>query len=401
VAGSGGDERPPIRVTDTFSRRKRELPPDRVRIYVCGPTVYDLCHIGHARAYVTFDAMRRFLEHEGCEVRYVQNFTDVEDSIVKRAARDSRTPGSVAEEFTAAYFEDMDSLGVRRADAHPKVSDHIPEILDIVTSFVDHGCAYVSGDSVYFDTGKCGIKEGPILEKVAGKIPDDPRRKNPLDCLIWKVTDSGPRWDSPWGKGRPGWHVECTAMAYKHLGTPFDLHGGGQDLIFPHHTFEKMIGEQYTGEDYCRTFMHNAFINVREKKMSKRLGNFITIREMLKTTKPDHVRWFILKSHYRTNVSYSDEDIAAAGREFEAVRKKLGSVSSGEGEPLSVEALRDARLKANEALRDNFQTNVYLKTITEALGPLDRPARGGEALTKELDSLAKEIGRVLGFQTLV
>ncbi|HLF07608.1 MAG TPA: class I tRNA ligase family protein, partial [Thermoplasmata archaeon] len=330
-----------------------------------------------------------------------QNFTDVEDSIVKRAARDSRTPGSVADEFTASYFEDMDSLGVRRADAHPKVSDHIPEILDIVTSFVDHGCAYVSGDSVYFDTGKCGIKEGPILEKVAGKIPDDPRRKNPLDCLIWKVTDSGPRWDSPWGKGRPGWHVECTAMAYKHLGTPFDLHGGGQDLIFPHHTFEKMIGEQYTGEDYCRTFMHNAFINVREKKMSKRLGNFITVREMLKTTKPDHVRWFILKSHYRTNVSYSDEDIAAAGREFEAVRKKLGSVSSGEGEPLSVEALRDARLKANEALRDNFQTNVYLKTITEALGPLDRPARGGEALTKELDSLAKEIGRVLGFQTLV
>jgi cysteinyl-tRNA synthetase len=400
VAQGPREERAPIRVTDTFSRRRRELPSGNVRMYVCGPTVYDYCHIGHARAYVTFDAMRRFLESEGRVVRLVQNFTDIEDSIVKRAARDATTPEAVAARFTEAYFEDMDALGVRRGDAYPKVTEHIPEILDIVTSFVDHGCAYVSNDSVFFDTGKCGIKEGPILEKVVGPVPPDPRKKNPLDCLIWKVTDSGPKWDSPWGKGRPGWHVECAAMAYKHLGTPFDLHGGGQDLIFPHHTFEKMIGEQYTGEDYCKTFMHNAFISVRDRKMSKRLGNFITVREMLKAAKPDHVRWFILKTHYRTNVSYSDEGIADAGREFEAVRKKLASASAGEGEPLSAESVREARVRAREALRDNFQTNSCLKTVAEALAPLDRPARGGAAVERELRSLASELASALGFQAL-
>lgn len=379
---------------DTFSKRKRMLRPvdGTVRMYVCGPTVYNYSHLGHARSYVVFDALRRFIEHVGYPVRHVQNFTDIEDSIIRKAGELGIPPAEVADRFIAEYFRDMDALSVKRADIYPRVTEHIQDILDMVISFVEHGCAYAHGRDVYFDAGHCGAKIEEIEEMLVAPLPPDPVRRNPLDFVIWKGTDTGPRWDSPWGKGRPGWHIECTVMATMHLGPVIDIHGGGLDLIFPHHTFESMLAREFYGTEYVRTFLHNGFVFVRGRKMSKSLGNYILMRDLLRTHTPDQVRYFLLRQHYQENLGYTDVDMEASNREYARIVRSLHTLQNG-GD-LGVGDVEDLRSRFFRHLKDDFDTGGALRTLRDAL-----PGKGVRIRPRARERLllfAGEVERILG-----
>ncbi|MGD0283726.1 MAG: cysteine--tRNA ligase [Dissulfurispiraceae bacterium] len=307
-----------MKLFNTMTGKKEDFIPlerGKVSIYACGVTVYDYSHIGHARSAVVFDVIRRYFSYKGLAVKYVRNFTDIDDKIIKRANEEGITWDQVSQKYIAEYYADMDRLGVGRADVEPKATDHIQEMIKVIKGLIDKNHAYVSDGSVYFavdtfrDYGKLSGKEQKDL--LAGaRVDIEEKKRNPSDFALWKASKEGePWWESPWGKGRPGWHIECTAMAIRHLGESIDIHGGGADLIFPHHENEMAQSEAFTGKPFVKYWVHNGFITIDKEKMSKSLGNFFTIREILDKYDPEVVRLFLLSSHYRSPIEFSSEQL--------------------------------------------------------------------------------------------
>ena len=303
-----------MRIYNTLSRQKEEfvpLEPGKVRIYACGPTVYNFIHIGNARPICVFDVLRRYLEYRGYDVTFVQNFTDIDDKLIKKANEEGITVAEVAERYIAEYKKDAEGLGVRPATMHPRATEVVDKIIEIVSHLVEKGYAYESNGDVYFrvhkfeDYGK--LSHMPIEDLEAGSRVDvNEIKEDPLDFALWKAAKPGePYWESPWGQGRPGWHIECTAMIQKHLGETIDIHCGGQDLAFPHHEDEIAQGECCTGKPYARYWMHNGFINVDNQKMSKSLGNFFTVRDVAEKFGYEPIKYLMLSSHYRSPINYS------------------------------------------------------------------------------------------------
>jgi cysteinyl-tRNA synthetase len=317
-----------LRIYNTLTGKKEEFFPVKageVGMYVCGVTVYDYCHLGHARGEVVFDVIRRYIESKGLRVKYIRNLTDIDDKIINRAKEEGTTAEAVAKRFTEEYHKDIDSLGVERADIEPKATDHIKEMIEIVKGLIEKGYAYEVGGDVFFEVGKFEgygrLSKRNLDEMMAGaRVEIDERKKNPLDFVLWKASKEGePSWPSPWGPGRPGWHIECSAMSMKYLGKTFDIHAGGKDLIFPHHENEIAQSETYTGEPFVRLWMHNGFVNINQEKMSKSLGNFFTIREILNVYDSEVVRLFLLSTHYRSPIDFSDKNLDEA----KAARDKI------------------------------------------------------------------------------
>ena len=303
-----------IRIYSTLTRSKTDFIPvveGKVGIYVCGPTVYDSAHLGHARSAITFDVIRRYLLYRGFEVRFVRNLTDVDDKIIQRAQREGADWRSIADRYAAEYVHDMDALGLLRPTVEPRATDHVGEMQDLIATLVQRGAAYAVDGDVFFSVSafpQYGRLSGQEVAQVrsGARVEVDERKRAPEDFALWKRAKPGePAWPSPWGDGRPGWHIECSAMAAKHLGVPFDIHGGGSDLVFPHHENEIAQSEAATGSTFARIWMHNGMIRVNQEKMSKSLGNFSTIRDVLELHDPETVRGFLLSQHYRSPVDFS------------------------------------------------------------------------------------------------
>jgi cysteinyl-tRNA synthetase len=408
----------PIVIHDTLSGQKRELvplEPGRIRFYACGPTVYDWSHVGHARSYVVWDVVVRHLRARGYAVRYVRNFTDVDDKIIKRARERGEDPVALADRFARAYDEDMDALGNLRPDAAPKVSDHVPQIVAMVAELVKRGFAYAaSNGDVYYSVRKfpdyVRLSKRNLDDLLAGaRVEPGEAKRDPLDFALWKAAKEGePSWDSPWGKGRPGWHIECSAMSLVHLGAPIDLHGGGKDLVFPHHTNEiaqsaAAVGDGRTAESFCRYWMHHGFVEIDSEKMSKSLGNFFTIRDVLARFEAEVMRLFLLGTHYRHPINYSDAILEEAERRLRYLYRTLekvdrlaeGTSPAGEGGPL----VEDAR----RALDDDFNAPQVLAVLAEAFTAANALAdRKGKKTPEDRAKLAafardvREIGTTLG-----
>ncbi len=324
-----------LQVYNTLARKKEEfipLEPEKIRLYVCGVTVYDYCHIGHARSVIVFDVIYRYLRHLGYEVTYVRNFTDIDDKIIRRANQEGTDYRTVADKYILAFYEDMDSLGVLRPTIEPLATDHIQGMIEIIEKLFERGAAYLSGGDVFYRVdrfegyGKLSGRE--LDDMMAGaRVEVDENKANPLDFVLWKGSKPGePAWESPWGPGRPGWHIECSAMGSHYLGQPMDIHGGGKDLVFPHHENEIAQSEMAFGRPFARYWIHNGFVNINNEKMSKSLGNFFTIRDVLRDVHPEALRLFVISKHYRSPVDFSDETVAEAERGLERLYTTLDSV---------------------------------------------------------------------------
>jgi cysteinyl-tRNA synthetase len=355
--------------------------PGRVRMYVCGVTVYDNPHIGHARCYVAFDTIHRHLKARGYAVEYVRNFTDIDDKIIKRAAELGEDWRALAQRFIASFSEDMNALGVLPPSLEPRATEHIPEIIAAVQGLVDKGHAYVVDGDVYFAVqsfAAYGHLSGRTLEdmQAGARVEVDLRKQNPMDFALWKSSKPGePWWESPWGPGRPGWHIECSVMSQKYLGVTFDIHGGGKDLLFPHHENEVAQAEALSGQPFARYWVHNGFVNVNNEKMSKSLGNFFTIKDILKHTRPETLRLFLLGKHYRSPLDFSDEALkdATAGlqRLYTALRDAQAAAGEmREGQPLLKEPERARHQEIMEQVEafergmdDDFNTAAALGAL--------------------------------------
>lgn len=322
-----------LKVYNTLSKKKEQLVPaeeQQVKMYVCGPTTYNFIHLGNARALVIFDTIRRYLEYKGYRVTYVQNFTDIDDKIINRAREEGTDPFELAERYINEYFRDADALRVKRADVHPRATEHIDEMIQMVKVLVEKGFAYQVGGDVYFSVRKFkdyGKLSGRTLEEMlsGARVEVDERKQDPLDFVLWKAAKPGePFWDSPWGPGRPGWHLECSVMSLKYLGEGFDIHGGGSDLIFPHHENEIAQAEAYTGSaPFARYWIHNGFVTVNQEKMSKSLGNFFIVRDLLQEWAPEILRYFLLSTHYRSPLDFSPESLKSARKGYNRLANTL------------------------------------------------------------------------------
>lgn len=372
-----------LKVFNTLSRQKEEfhpLEPGKIKLYVCGVTPYNHPHVGNARPAVTWDVIRRYLEHKGYEVAHVQNFTDVDDKIINAANSEGVSWEIIAGRYIEAYFTVMDKLNIRRADHYPRVSEHMDEIIEMVKTLLKKGYAYVVDGDVYFSVEKFaayGGLSGRSLEdmKAGARVDVDERKRHPMDFALWKSAKPGePAWESPWGKGRPGWHIECSAMSIKYLGESFDFHGGGSDLIFPHHENEIAQAEACSGvSPFVRYWLHNGFITVNEEKMSKSLGNFFLVKEVLEHFPPEVLRFFILSTHYRSPLDFSDERLREAGRGLERLRtavENIGYLAVADVKQGASEAagalLAEARRAAeafDAAMDDDFNTALAISVL--------------------------------------
>jgi cysteinyl-tRNA synthetase len=391
-----------VRIHDTMQRATVELTqrdPGKVSIYVCGPTVYDVPHVGHGRTAIVYDTIRRYLEWRGFGVRFVSNVTDIEDKIIARAAERGTTEPDLAQEFEAAYFAEMDRLGVRRPDAMPHATEYIAPMLDLVTELVDSGHAYVvDGQGVYFDVTKYADYGGlphrsleQLLESAGARVEIDKAKRNPVDFALWKAAKPGePVWDSPWGKGRPGWHLECSVMSLHELGEGFDLHGAGNDLVFPHNENERAQAEA-AGHAFARHWIHSGMVEVAGEKMSKSLGNFTMLKDALDTHGHRAFRLAVLQTHYRKAMDLGDAELAAAGSAIDRldalVRRAAAAgvdVASGEPDGEIVGAFR-------AAMDDDFATPTGL-----AAGVFDPATRANQAIDAgDLDRAAVLLATVV------
>ncbi len=318
-----------LRIFNSLTRRKEDfvpLTPGEARIYVCGVTVYDLCHIGHARSAIVFDAIRRYIQHKGFRVLFVKNFTDVDDKIIKRAREEGVSATEVSERYIAEYRTNMASLGVLPGDVEPKATEHIRQMIGLIERLVRKGVAYAVDGDVCFEVRRFpayGRLSGKNLEELqaGARVDVDERKRDPLDFALWKASKPGePFWPSPWGPGRPGWHIECSAMSMQYLGEAFDIHGGGEDLIFPHHENEIAQSEAATGKPFVRYWIHNGFVNLGAVKMSKSLGNTLTIHEMVRRHDPEAIRLYLLGTHYRNPLDFGEDRITEAARALGRLR---------------------------------------------------------------------------------
>ncbi len=357
-----------LKIYNTLTRSKQEFfpkQPGKVGMYVCGMTVYDYCHIGHARVMVVFDTVARYLRHAGYQLTYVRNITDIDDKIIQRANENGEAFTALTERFIEAMHEDEQALSVLPPDIEPKATQSIADIVKMISTLIEREFAYVgsNGDVFYavnrFDGyGKLSGKNIDDLQ-AGERVNVDTAKRDPLDFVLWKMAKPGePYWDSPWGQGRPGWHIECSAMSTCCLGNHFDIHGGGMDLQFPHHENEIAQSEGATGEPFVNYWMHNGFVRVNEEKMSKSLGNFFTVREVLKQYRPEVIRFFILSSHYRSPLNYSDEQLDEAGVALNRLYTALRGIETTDSEMAS-----DYRLRFEQAMDDDFNTPVALAVL--------------------------------------
>ncbi len=325
-----------IRIYNTMTRQKEVFEPiedGKVKIYSCGPTVYDYFHLGNARAFIVPDLIRRYLEFRGYEVTWVQNLTDVDDKIIKRATDEGISFEEVVSCYSKAFFEDIKKLGIKQATVYPRATEHISNIIDLIETLVSKGFAYVVGGDVFFDVSKFPsygkLSNQDIGQLSAGaRVDVDERKRNPIDFALWKSAKPGePRWQSPWSQGRPGWHIECSAMSMTYLGETFDIHTGGQDLIFPHHENEIAQSEAATGKPFVKYWIHNGYINIDGEKMSKSLGNFFALRQIVEEYPPNVVRLFLVSSHYRSPINFSDEELNKAERSLDRLKNSVRAIN--------------------------------------------------------------------------
>jgi cysteinyl-tRNA synthetase len=398
-------------------------------MYVCGVTVYDYCHIGHARANVVFDVIYRYLGYSGYDVTYVRNFTDIDDKIINRANKEGVDYKTISERYIEAFNQDMARLGLAKPTVEPKATDHMKGIIGVIETLIARGHAYEAAGDVYYSVesfpGYLRLSGRNLEDMLAGaRVEVDDRKRNPMDFALWKASKPGePSWDSPWGQGRPGWHIECSAMSMEYLGKTFDIHGGGKDLVFPHHENEIAQSEAANGCQFVRYWLHNGFVNINSEKMSKSLGNFFTIREVLENYDPETLRFFILSAHYRSPIDFSDQNLNEAQAGLERIYSCLAAVNAalegrdvpgGEahGDSLSPagkdlhEKLQALVPRFREAMDDDFNTAQALGVLFETVRATNRVlAETGDhtpatlSLLQRVAILFSETGGVLGLFT--
>ena len=400
-----------IKLYNTLTKRKETFLPlevSRVKMYVCGVTVYDLLHIGHARSLVVFDVLYRYLKYRGYEVIYVRNFTDIDDKIITRAKEEGVDFRTIAERYIHEFYVDIGSLGLEKPTFEPKATEHIPDMIEAVKRLLEKGYAYVVDGDVYFSVEKFpsyGKLSGRSLEGmlVGARVEPDPKKQNPLDFALWKASKPDePYWDSPWGKGRPGWHLECSVMSQKYLGETLDIHGGGEDLIFPHHENEIAQSEALTGKPFVRFWLHNAFVKIEGEKMSKSLGNVILLREILNLYHPEALRLFLLSKHYRTPIDYSPEALKENQRALERLygmiqRAKMAEGLKEEGLDKVKELALSLKERFEEALSDDLNTARALGALFELLREVNKiqsplPKEIGEKILEGLEVYQRVLG---------
>ncbi len=391
-----------MKIFNTLSGQKDAFIPggERVTMYVCGVTPYDESHLGHAMFAIVFDTVRRYLLYRGHQVTYVRNITDIEDKIIDRASRLGIPPKELAEKFADKFFDDMNALNVMKPDITPYATEEIPKMLELISGLIHKGHAYPARGSVYFrvtsmaDYGK--LSRRTLDAMMAGaRIEPGEEKEHPMDFALWKAAKPGePSWESPWGKGRPGWHIECSAMSLRYLGEQIDIHGGGQDLIFPHHENEIAQSESFTGKKpFVRYWMHNGLLQLGTEKMSKSLGNLVTIRQVLDKYSGDAVRLFILSSHYRSPLTYSEETLAAADKGAERLRQAAGIPSGGEGvSNIDIEGYRNRFM---EAMDDDFNTPQAIAAIFDLTREINRERDAGHDIS-EAKKLLIELTGIMG-----
>lgn len=388
-------------IYNSLTREKeplQPLEPGRLRMYVCGITVYDYCHIGHARMLVVFDMVARYLRHQGYELTYVRNITDIDDKIIKRAAENGESIDSLTARFIAAMQEDLEALGTIAPDHEPRATRHIGAIIAMIERLIDNGHAYAADNGdVYYDVSsfpEYGRLSGKRLEdlRAGARVEVDEAKQDPLDFVLWKAAKPGePAWDSPWGKGRPGWHIECSAMSTAVLGEHFDIHGGGMDLKFPHHENEIAQSCGATGKPFVNLWMHNGFVQVDDEKMSKSLGNFFTIRDVLAHYQPELVRYFLLASHYRSPLNYSDAQLDAARAALERLYLTLRDVP-----PANKPVDNEFADRFHAAMRDDFNTPVAFAALFDLAREANRLKVDDPQRAAGLSASLLELGGVLG-----
>ncbi len=390
-----------LKIYNTLTRKKEVFQPrqaDKVGLYVCGMTVYDFCHIGHARVMVVFDTVARYFRQSGYVLTYVRNITDIDDKIIQRAHENGEEFEQLTERFITAMHEDERALSVLPPDLEPRATQSIADIIRMIETLIAKELAYIgSNGDVFYSVAKFknyGQLSGKNLDDLqAGERVDiDQAKQNPLDFVLWKMAKPGePAWQSPWGSGRPGWHIECSAMSTCCLGNHFDIHGGGMDLQFPHHENEIAQSEGATGEKFVNLWMHNGFVRVNEEKMSKSLGNFFTVREVLKRYRPEIIRFFILSSHYRSPLNYSDEQLNEAGTALTRLYTALrGSATTNQ----TIEA--DYKIRFEQAMDDDFNTPVALSVIFDLARELNKAKEIDPAKAEILANTLRFLGALLG-----
>ncbi len=410
-----------LRLFNTMSHQKEEFKPreeGKVGMYTCGPTVYNYFHVGNGRMLVVFDMIRRYLLYKGYDVTFVQNFTDIDDKIIKRGQEEGRDPLELAQDYIGEYFKDAAALNLMPASIHPKATDHIPEMIEIIKGLEEQGLAYAVDGDVYFAVDKLpayGKLSGRTLEdmQAGARVEVGEHKQNPMDFALWKNAKPGePFWESPWGKGRPGWHIECSAMSLKYLGSGFDIHGGGGDLVFPHHENEIAQAEGYLhGETFARYWMHNAFLTINQQKMSKSLGNFFTVREILEHFPGEVIRFYLLGTHYRSPLDFDDENLRMAQKGLERLQtsirladEALGRQGQNSADAAPEQKLRaaaeEARREFEEAMDDDFNSALAYASLFELGKAINAHVQAypysSEGLLKARATLW-ELADVLGF----
>ena len=399
-----------MRLYNTLTGQERDFVPadgKTVKMYVCGVTPYSATHVGHALSYVIFDTLRRYLEHLGYQVKHVQNFTDVDDKIIQRAQEAGISEEELSERYIADFFRTMDALNIRRADTYPRATREIPGIIAAIQDLVDKDFAYPAGGDVYFrvnrrpDYGK--LSHRTLEGMIAGaRVQVDEDKEHPMDFALWKGAKAGePAWESPWGPGRPGWHIECTAMSLRYLDYPLDIHGGGQDLIFPHHENEIAQSEAYTGiEPFANYWVHNGLLRLGEDKMSKSLGNLVSVEEALEHYSADALRAYFLSSHYRSPLQYSDEGSAAMERSFDRFHHALrpdrdgdaGATGDNSGVALSPAPFQE---RFTAAMDDDLNTPQAIAALFDLAREINRARDAGQPVAAAQDAL-RQLGGILG-----
>jgi cysteinyl-tRNA synthetase len=407
-----------MKIYNTMTRRKEEfkpLDPNEVKIYSCGPTVYNYFHLGNARPFIVFDTLRRYLQYRGYGVKFVQNFTDIDDKMIKKANEEGITVKELADRFIDEYFTDAKGLGICKASVHPKATENIDIIIELVKKLEEKDLAYNLDGDVYFDTknfeGYGKLSQQSLEDLELGAKNTEERKRSPMDFALWKAQKPGePAWDSPWGKGRPGWHIECSAMAMKYLGDTIDIHSGGQDLIFPHHENEIAQSEAATGKPFARYWMHNGFINVNNEKMSKSLGNFFTVRDIVKSFDYEVIRFFMLCVHYRNPINFSDELLGQSKNGLDRLYNCLDNLAYLSKNPANdkpnideeqlKQKLLDYKAKFIEAMDDDLNTADAIAVLFDMVREINTSITATSNATEQIidfsAKLLRELGNVLG-----
>lgn len=392
-----------MKLQDTLSKSEQEVDiSKKVKIYLCGVTVYDESHIGHARTIIVFDVLRKYLENKGVEIEFIQNFTDVDDKIINRANAENKTAQEISTKYIENYFHDFDGINVKRATNYPKATEHIEDIIKFIEKLIEKGISYRTKNGVYFSVSKFPeygkLSKKKIDELQSGsRIEVDEEKKDPLDFAVWKLSDKEPTWDSPWGKGRPGWHIECSAMSIKYLGENFDIHGGGRDLIFPHHENEIAQSESCTGNQFAKIWMHVGMVTIDGEKMSKSIGNVKSIKHVLENWGPNIIRLFCLSGHYSKPIDYSEEllkENLIKWRQVETCHYELIHANNENDEKID-EFVSKVGTEFDNALDSDFNTHLALSAFFQIVKETNRLA-AEEKLGKENTNLIKkELKRML------